>query len=247
MLVLKDADIKAQKTSHTRHTLALIAILALVAGVAGCFFPGGGGVIPDTTSRLQDARIGLTIAGSRTTGEAIVLAVLVDDQGLPVDLEGEQAIEVNDQALTKSADGRYGATIPVAESYVLRVREPTRGVEETTLVTPALFEITSPLADAIVSLGGFTITWDQINAAFDTTIRVSQTVLGTDRMQTFGPAPDSGTQTVENSDLPNWQHGTGITMTISVTKQARQTNVAGFDNADVSVELTTTVVVTPGP
>lgn len=228
-----------------RVCVSLLGSALLVLSV-GCPF-GGISTPTDTTTRLQDSRIGLTIAGSTTTGTATVLAVLVDDRGRPVDLEDDQSIEVNDTELERDSDGRYSATVDISDSYVLRVREPTRGVEETTLATPTQFQITAPLSTDIVSLSGFTINWDQVNAAFDTTVRISQSVLGVDRSEEFGPSPDSGSQSVTSDDLVNWQHGGDITLTISVVKQARQTNVAGFENADVSVELTATVVTTPGP
>lgn len=59
------------KTPRKNVSLALSGLLVTLSLlVTGCPYGGlpGGGGDGDTTSKLQDARIGLTIAGSTTTG-----------------------------------------------------------------------------------------------------------------------------------------------------------------------------------
>ena len=189
-----------------------------------------------------------TVAISQTAGqaEATVAATIVSRYGLTIQLQEGQAVLVNGQALTgPDLFGMYVQTIASADEYTVRVNEPTRGVEDTTIAAPAAFEITSPAAGAVVSLSGFTVSWSNADPNLQVEITLTQTLFS-QRTRGFGPYADTGSKTFTVEELAN-DFRQGADLFITVTKVNERAGINGFQSGTLSVDLSRTVSASPGP
>ncbi|MBN2445992.1 MAG: hypothetical protein JXO22_04670 [Phycisphaerae bacterium] len=223
-----------------RATLLVTTSVVLCLGL-GCSIsidtPGSG-------TPLDETHLDMTIAGSVSTGQAEVDAKIT--AGWTIELDEGQAIYINGQVLTgPNSSNEYVATVTNATEYTIEVIDPTVGADVTTIAAPATFDITAPAAGAAASLSGFTVTWSDPDPAQDVLVTVSQSIFGVQRDREFGPFADTGSLTLSADNLRSF--GQGAQLLISVTKIRERTGINGFQSADVSVELTRTVLVTPGP
>lgn len=219
-----------------RHT-ATCVVAAVCTMLVGC---GPGGSFTATIP-LDQATGVLTIRQSST--ETSILAVLTNSLGTPVELEDGQAVYVNAIALDETGiTGLYRATIELADSYTIRVHEPTRGVSTTEVIPPAAFEITSHADNAQASLSGFTLTWSNADPSLQVRIELQQNFNNTERE--LDPVTDSGTYTLSPDDLQGFQQGDNLVLTLI---KSGTTNVNGFDNGQVTVERSTQVILSPAP
>jgi len=230
-----------------KRIIMCITVLALCAGLRLEFScvarPDGSN---DDYVQLDDADADIRITRSITDAEAVVSAMIIDAAGHPVVLQDGQAVSVNTRALLgPDADGEYSRTVAAANEYKITVSEPTRGVQETTVASPAAFEITSPPADGTASLAGFALTWSNVDPSLKVTIDFRQVLLGQQKSQSFALAEDTGTATFTAADLADFQQGANIQ--IKVTKVREHAGIAGFNTATATVALSHTVSVVPGP
>lgn len=217
--------------------------IGLCAG-ASCTitFPG------DDTGRTYldqtDAEIEITqVVGA---AQAEVSATITDSLGRAIDFDSGQAVEINGVELDgPSASGQFTAEVDAADEYVVRVDEPTRGVENTTVVAPGEFAITSPAAGGGASLSGFTLTWSPADERYQVQMKFSQTIFGAREEAEFGPFTDTGSRTFNADDLQGFRQGANLT--ISVTRIHTVANVAGFKTGTASAGVTATVIATPEP
>jgi hypothetical protein len=181
---------------------------------------------------LDQANATLTIVQEAGGSEADVTAELTDENGVTLELQGEQAVLVNGQALDgPDSDDVYTATIEADSEYVIAVREPTRGVEETTVDAPGDFEVTSPVEGGGAPLSGFTLEWSNPNNLLTVRIKISQTLFGETESVTFGPFTDTGSREFDVADLEPFRQGADLVIT--VTKINARASVSGFDTATV--------------
>lgn len=109
---------------------------------------------------LYETRADITITATVGATQAKVTATITDADDDNVTLETDQEVRVNGTALSgPNSFGDYTRTIPSAAEYTVTAVEPRKGQKDTLLVSPAQFEITSPLADQTVSLQGFELEW----------------------------------------------------------------------------------------
>ncbi len=162
-------------------------------------------------------------------------------------LEGDQAVYVNDLLLIgPDADGNYARTIPSAANLKITVAEPTRGTAHTTMVMPGAFSVTSPSDTA--SLGGFTVIWTNADPSLKVLIELSQAMGGSDPItKSFGPVADSGSYVLSRTNLADFRWGTGVTLTVKVTRIREMIGIEGFKTGKATAELWQAVVVTPTP
>lgn len=205
---------------------------------------GGSG---STGTTLDQTTMNLTV--SRTVGdaEADVTATIKDSRNRTVTLKGGQAVEVNGQALAGPTSGQYAASVAAAGEYAVVVREPTIGVQTTTLAAPADFEVTSPADNGNVSLAGFTLEWSGADESQQVSIELSQTALGSTTSETFGPFTDDGSHALTAADLSDFVHGTNVTLTIEITKIRTASSINGVKSGTLTAQLTATRTAVPRP
>ncbi len=191
----------------------------------------------------------LTLSISRTVGdeEADVAATIKDSRSRSVTLTSGQAVEVNGATLDGPTGGVYDSEVAAASEYAVVVREPTIGVQTTTIASPADFEVTSHAENAGASLSGFTLEWSGADESQQVSIKLSQTAQGSTRSETFGPLTDDGSHTLAATDLSDFVHGTNVTLTIEITKTRSTTSINGVKAGTLSTELTATRTVVPRP
>ena len=203
-----------------------------------------GGVIPGPGSvPLDEANATIRITQDDEDTEASVAATIKSGSGASLTLAGGQSVSVNGQGLT-GASGQYSRIVTVAETYTITVNEPTRGVEDTEIALPGAFAITSHAAEATASLSGFTLSWSNTDANLTVKIDLTQTIVGSQKTQSFGPFQDTGTQTFDPDDLRDF--GQGANLLITVTKINERRGINGFNTGTLTTELSTTVSVVPG-
>lgn len=224
---------------RSRH----VALLFLL--MPGCFIDLPGVPLP-ATAPLDQVDATITITQQSQAGDATVAVRMTDSQGRLIDLQDNQAVAVNGQAVSgPDARGEYGQTVVAAEEYTITVSEPTRGVEETTITAPDDFAITSPTAGSNVSLSGFGISWTNADSALRVEIALTQTIFATENTQTFGPFTDTGSLTLDNDDLRIFQQGANLIITVKRIRE--RVGVNGFNSATLTSERWQTVAATPAP
>jgi len=217
----------------------------VVASCAGMMCGGPGGPIFVTTP-LDQAHAVLIISRLAAGEQALVTARITTRLGNLVHLSGGQEVLVNDQALLgPNFRGEYTRTIAAADEYVITVKEPTRGVEETVVTPPDGFQITSPEEGQSVSLSGFTVEWSGADPDLDVEITIRQTLFGEETEELFGPFTDTGSRGLTSADLSEFRQGADLT--IMVTKMLELGAINGFRTARLTTEASRTVSAVPGP
>lgn len=226
--------------------LKQVAVLGLAVG-----FLGGGSCSidvnwPSTTDiTLDNVQATIRIERALNDDQAVVTATLENAFGRTIELETGQAVEINGVALVgPDEDGVYSAAVDEASSYIVTVREPTRGVEDTVVAAPAAFAITAPAAGGGASLSGFTLEWSGAETGLQTELVLTQTISAT-KTEAFGPFPDDGSWTFDAEDLRGFFQGAPLSVTL--TKVREETEVAGFKSATVTVAVWTTRALDPQP
>lgn len=195
---------------------------------------------------LDEADAVVTISETTSDSEALVTAEITTSRGVAVMLAGGQAVSVNGQALSgPGADGKYRLSVPVADSYVVTVREPTRGVQDTTIPPPTAFDITSPSEGETVSLSGFTLSWSNADAGLSVRMRLAQALLGSEETRDFGPFEDAGSRRFSSLDLAPFRQGAPLSITVAKTSELRE--IDGFNSGKLSASVSRTVSAVPGP
>ncbi len=192
---------------------------------------------------LDDTDATITIVQESGSSNATVSAAITDSRGRGVDLSDDQDVEVNGRSL-QGEGGDYERTVTAANEYTITVREPTRGVEQSTVTGPVAFAVISPASGESASLSGFTLTWSQRNANLQVRVRISQTIFNENRVENFGPFADTGELVLTLADLSDFRQGADLL--IEVTKESRDATVDGFDSAEVTVMRSATRTVSPG-
>lgn len=227
-----------------RRVVVLGCASALCMGVS-CTITGLDDWVGPTQVALDEANATITITQAVGGTKADVVATITDSHGRDVTLSTEQSVRVNGTSLVgPNQAGQYTATVDAAAAYVVTVREPTRGVEDTTLDAPGAFEITSPAAGGGASLSGFTLQWSNASELLQAEIELSETVFGTQREAALGPFSDTGSRVLRAVDLQEFVQGTELL--ISVAKVNRVT-IAGFESGSGVVRVSASRSVTPLP
>lgn len=225
-----------------RAAWGLVALLLATAG-GTCEFDGGG--TPARRAVLDQTTVKMRIVESGS-GAASVRATIETSDGETVELRGDQAVLVNDTALSgPGGSGSYEAQVAAADVYAVTVREPTRGVLTTSVAAPGDFALTAPASGATASLSGFTLEWSNPDAGLSTTVLLAQTILSQSHTASFGPAADTGALSLSASDLAEFQQGADIAVVI--TRSRTQQGINGTASGTVVVERSRTGAVTPGP
>lgn len=160
----------------------------------------------------------------------------------------DQEITVNGEKLNDTGfSGTFGATVDAASQYTVTVREPTRGIEDTTISEPADFEITSPGNGGVASLSGFTINWSNPNASLQVEVKLTQTLLDEQLELELDPFTDTGSVDISSTDIQNAGFGQGADLIIRVTKINERNSIGGFGQGVLQARLTKTSAATPGP
>lgn len=217
---------------------------ALCMGVS-CTITGWDDWISTTETALDeaDANLAITQTGGGATADAV--ATIKDAHGRVVTLSSDQSVRVNGVSLIgPDRSGQYTATVAAATTYVVTVREPTRGVQETDLEAPAAFEITSPSAGGGASLSGFTLQWSNANELLQVELTLSETVFGTQREVVLGPFTDTGSRTLRATDLRDFVQGTELLITVT---KINRTEIDGFASGAGSVRVSATRSASPLP
>jgi hypothetical protein len=223
--------------------LALVTAV-LAATLAGCDFSINIG--DDTETPLDQATAIIDIVASADSGSAEVTARVTGRFGGTVALTDTRAIFVNDQRLSgPNGRGEYVATIDGASSYVIRVAEPSRGIEETTVTAPAAFDVTSPTAGGPLSLSGATLAWGPADPTLDFEVEMQQTLFSALHRARFGPFPDAGSLTLSAENLRTFRQGADLIVTI--TRSQARSGLAGLQSATVTTAVSRTVIATPAP
>jgi len=218
----------------------------LCTGVSCRIVPGDGGdggTTDPTHPTLDETDAVIAIVQPAGSVEVDVTATITDSGGDSVELEGQQSVSVNEVELTEAAGDEYTATIDASDTYTVAVREPTRGVERTTIDAPAEFVITSPADGGAASLGGFTLEWSEPDETFQVVIRLSQVLPGGTEVVDFGPFTDTGQRTFSAADL--YDFGGGTDLVIAVTKINTLNRIDGFDSGELSVRVSATSTADP--
>lgn len=199
----------------------------------------------NTGTPLDEANAIVTIR--RTAGQPQATVDASFTKGFAnVNLTEEQSITINGEDFNRTGS-TFFASVDANSTYTLVVREPTRGVESTTVVEPSEFEITSPGAGGTASLSGFTIEWSNPDPSLQVEIRLSQTLLGSPKSTSVGPIGDTGMATITDAQIAQAGFGQGAQLTISLTRVAQTTEVNGFASGTMQVRLTKSIAVNTGP
>ncbi len=223
----------------------LMACCSLVLGISGASCM----VAPDSrlgeSGSLIDTDALLAITQANGSDEVDVRLTITDSRSQPTELESGQTVSVNGTVLADlDGVGTYTATLPEAETFIVQVRDPTRGVESTTVSGPAPFDIESPMSDELASLSGFTLQWSHADSNLSVEIEMTQLIFGELRSQIIRSSEDVGSVSFEPNDLAVFQQGASLSIT--VTKTRRQEGIRGFNSTVVPVSFSTTSTATPG-
>lgn len=194
---------------------------------------------------LNAARARITLSQDADSNQAVLTIVLRDDRNRAVLLGQDQAIEVNGLPVESVGSGRYERTLDASGAYEFTVREPTRGVERTTLNGPSAFEITQPIGGGPASLSGFTLSWSATDASLAIRVLLSQAVFDGTRTQTLRADSDAGSLSLSLSDLSQFVQGADLR--VRLTKIATGGSVAGFASSMVELERSDEIAVSPAP
>lgn len=221
----------------------LLAACTITIGPADPDTPRPGGTVQTTLDR---ARADIVIAEIVGAAAANVSATLVDASGRTLQLRSNQVVEINALELVGPNSARlFTTTVPVAAAYTVTVREPTRGVEQTTVAGPDTFEITAPGPGGPASLSGFTVTWTGADPGQQVELRLSQTVFGVPVSRAFGPFEDGGSVTFSAADLAVFAQGADLF--IEVTKLVQADGLRGFSSGKITIGRTATRIANPQP
>lgn len=233
-------------TQRTMTACLLLVLLLVWPNVLGCWNMMGSGLRLGESVSLDDNRISISISEDIDGSEAGVVAVITDSRERLADLDQVQSLLVNGQELTgPDSGGAYRATIPTSSAYTLTVNDPTRGVQDTTIIPPSAFTITSPGGGDSASLSGFTVEWSEADSNLEVQVSLSQAIFDELRLVEFEPESDSGRRTIETSELSIFQQGADLT--IEVTKVEHRDRVNGFSFGELTSRVSVTSRVTPGP
>ena len=238
-----------QRRAALRRTGASLAIVAFCAALS----MGGCNVIIDpddddpfsSRTPLDRVRAEIEINQDADANNATIRMVLRDGFSRLVQLSADQGIEIDGNALASVSTGVFERSLPIADSYSITVREPTRGVETSTITAPGPFGITSPALGGGASLSGFNLTWNGVNATLDVEVQLRQDVLDRVRTTVIEDEPDDGALALVLLDLEDFVQGAPLE--IEFSKVASQSSIAGFSSAEVTVRRTIGWSVTPGP
>ena len=199
----------------------------------------------NTGTPLDDAVATLSIERDSTDVEA-QLSGSISSGFANVELTDEQSIQLNGVELGR-AGGLFTASVPAASAYVLRVVEPTRGVESTPINEPSAFNITSPTVGTAVSLSGFNVMWNNAEGDLMVRVVVRQVLLNESLVLNIGPVADSGMVTITDAQIAQAGFGQGANVTIAVTRERQINDVDGFAAGSLSSSLSTEVEVGTAP
>lgn len=199
-----------------------------------------------STTPLHQSDAEFTIGMFEDDPEAAISVRVI--RGLStVRLTAEQDLAVNGESLARNSDtGRYEATIEAAATYVIRVQEPTRGIDETTVAAPDDFDFTSPVDGGDASLSGFTLEWTAEAGAL-VEVLLTQDLLDDEKRLSLGPMADDGILELTAQQLTNAGFGQGAPLTIALTKILTHDGVDGFDEAEVHIRWMKAIEVQPQP
>lgn len=223
-------------------------VLAAAALLPGCFtfIPDGdnnGGGNGSTTLDRTSAVI--QIVQEAGSSSADVMMELRDSRGRLVTLNEDQSISVGGRELMQDGPGALSATINAGNSYEIVVREPTRGVERTTISGPASFAVIDPPSGGDISLSGFTLRWSNAGANRAIRVRITQDIFDEVRSETFSRDADAGELELDVADLSEFVQGADLV--IEVTKIAETDSVNGLGSALVNIERSVRRTATPTP
>ena len=212
-----------------------------------CTIVPGGTVVPGTGSvALDQAIAAMIIMQSAGGSQATVSCTLTDVLGRTIELGESQSVSINDVALSgPDLSDRFTATLAAADTYTITVREPTIGVQDTTVAAPSDFAITAPAAGGDASLSGFTLNWSEADASLQVRIELLQTFAGETAEENFGPLADNGSYTFDANDLRSFVQGVDLVVTVTRINTLR--SVAGLGSANVSVRTVATQLIEPAP
>jgi hypothetical protein len=194
---------------------------------------------------LDQVNAAISIIHSPDDTTAAVTAHLTNNAGTAVVMQNGQAVNVNTTALDgPDGTGAYTAIIPRAESYVIKVNEPTRGVGDTTVNPPTAFTITSPTSQATASLSGFTVTWSGAASSGSARLTLDQ-ALSPAVHQEFDIGADTGSHAFTAADLSSFAQGAPLILT--VVRSRTQQAIQGFASSTVELDRQQQESLTPGP
>jgi len=199
----------------------------------------------NTGTPLDDAIATLSIEREDTDANAI-LSGSITAGFANVELTDEQSIQLNGVELDR-AGSLFTATVPAASAYILRVVEPTRGVETTTINEPSAFEITSPTVGTAVSLSGFNVTWNNVEADLTVRVVVRQTLLDESLVLNIGPVADTGMVSITDAQIAQAGFGQGANVRIEVIRERETNDLNGFAAGSLTATLSTEVEVGTAP
>lgn len=232
-----------------KRMLVLSVLLLGCFGVTCRIVPGGGSGDPLNPSYipLDEADAAIIITQTVDADTASVVATINDEDGGAIEFDNDQSVTINGEELSgPNSSERFTATVDADSEYTVTVREPTRGVERTTVDVPADFAVTSPAAGGSASLTGFTLQWSRANDRLQVEIEISQTIRGETETRTFGPFTDTGSREFEAAELiPYFVQGEDLEIT--VTKISERDGVAGFNSGSLTVRVSATTAVDPTP
>lgn len=244
------APLHAGRDSGWKHRVLPASLAALAFSVA--LSMGGCNIIIDPDedpfsgrTPLDRVRAVIDIEQDVDAGSAALRVELRDRLGRLVRLSADQTIEIDGSPLSAGTNGIFERSLPIAESYAITVREPTRGVESSTIDAPGAFAIVSPALGAVASLQGFELTWNGVDGSQTVEVRLRQDVLDRVRTERIDDESDDGGLSLGLLDLDNFVQGAPIE--IEFSKITQQTTIAGLDAAEVTVRRTIGWSVTPGP
>ncbi len=212
----------------------------VISGPDGTIFPPG-----SSSAALDRATADILIVELIGDSEAEVLATIKDTLERTVELGDGRSVEIDDLVLADPQAGVFAGTLPADSTYTLTVREPTRGVETTTLTPPGDFAVTSPAAEGDASLSGFTLSWSDADANAMVEIEFQQTFAGETEAAEFGPFVDEGQRELSAADLRDFVQGADLIVT--VTKIREIGSLAGFASGTATLRKSVVHVVEPRP
>ncbi len=227
---------------NRKHLFSCLVLLVFASG-SDCTI----NVSFDDDAPLTDAVALITIDRTDDDPEVTVLAdISLGFAGLR--LGEDQRIRVNGRELTSTGpSGQYGALTDAAAQYIISVREPTRGIEETTVSPPLGFQITSPADGAAASLSGFTLQWTGADPDLLVRVKLTQILLDDPLKLDLGVFQDSGSVELTSAQLQDAGFGQGADLTVELTKINEFDDVAGFRSGAAHVRRTKSITVAPGP
>ncbi len=224
--------------------LCLLGLVLPVCVASTCTISGDIRFVSTDTLDVAEADITISQTGDGT--QATVEATIRLDALTYVTLQDGQSVEVGGEELTRSsATGEYRGSIATAAQYTVTVREPTRGVQDTTISAPGDFAITSPEDGGSASLSGFTVSWSNADADLKVEVTISQRLLGEDLTLTLAEGVDTGSIAVTAARIADAGFGQGVDLTISVTKINELDAINGFGDGTLQSRLTQSITAEP--